>query len=117
MSQGDGWSPDERLGTEAFEQGDEALDDETRLDPDYVERVAADPSLEPGLQVDDRELDEAGAQFDDPEAFATLDGGIDDPDGVGEAPSGSLRRDTDEGGWDLDAPVAGVAGEEDDTDG
>jgi hypothetical protein len=117
MSQGDGWSPDEPLGTEAFEQGDEALDDETRLDPEYVERVGADPSLEPGLQVDDRELDEAGAQFDDPEAFATLDGGIDDPDGVGETPSGALRRHTDEGGWDLDAPVAGDAGAEDDSDG
>ncbi|MDQ1394510.1 MAG: hypothetical protein QOF30_3487 [Acidimicrobiaceae bacterium] len=103
MSQGDGWSPDEPTGTEVFEQGDEALDDETRLDPDYTERVAQDPSLEPSLQVDDRELEEVGAEFDDPESFVTLDGGIDDPDGLGEAPSDVRRREADEGGWDLDA--------------
>ncbi len=103
MSQGDEWSPDEPTGTEVFEQGDEALDDETRLDPEYTERVADDPSLEPNLQVDDRELEEVGAEFDDPESFVTLDGGIDDPDGLGEAPSGARRREADEGGWDLDA--------------
>jgi hypothetical protein len=107
MSQGDGWSPDEPLGTEAFEQGDEARDDETRLDPGYIEQVARDPSLEPSLQVDDRELEEAGAEFDDPESFVTLDGGIDDPDGLGEAPGGVVRRQQDEGGWNLAATVTG----------
>jgi hypothetical protein len=51
--------------------------------------------------VDDRELEEAGAKFDDPEVLATLDGGIDDPDGVGN-PYRS-RQAGEEEGWDLDA--------------
>jgi hypothetical protein len=93
-------SPDEPLGTETFEQGDEALDEESRLDPDFLEEVELDPSLDPTLLVDDLELEEAGAKFDDPETLATLDGGIDDPDGT--APSRRSKRD-DEEGWNLDA--------------
>jgi hypothetical protein len=93
-------SPDEPLGTETFEQGDEALDEQSRLDPDFLEDVEQDPSLDPTLLVDDLELEEAGAKFDDPEALATLDGGIDDPDGVGEPRAGTRRAD--EEGWDLD---------------
>ena len=38
---------------------------------------------------------------DDPELLATLDGGIDDPDGVG-LPRARARDERDEG-WDLDA--------------
>jgi hypothetical protein len=102
MSQNDEQSPDEPLGTEAFEQGDEALDEESRLDPDFIEELEQDPSVNPTLLVDDLELEEAGAKFDDPESLATLDGGIDDPDGVGEPLSRSSRTD-DEEGWDLDA--------------
>jgi hypothetical protein len=102
MSQNDEQSPDEPLGTETFEQGDEALDEQSRLDPDFLEDVERDPSLDPTLLVDDRELEEAGAKFDDPEVMATLDGGIDDPDGVGE-PQGGETRNGDEDGWDLDA--------------
>ena len=106
MTQNDDWSPDEPLGTEAFEQGDEALDDDSRLDSNLIEEVEQDPSLEPTLQVDDRELEEAGAEFDDPEALVTLDGGIDDPDGLGEPTSRTRSRLDGEGGWDLDAPLA-----------
>ena len=83
MSSSDEWSPDEPSGTEAFEQGDEALDEETRLDPDLLEDLELDPSLDPTLLVDEQELEEAGALLDDPEKIATLDGGIDDPDGIG----------------------------------
>lgn len=83
MSSNDEWSPDEPLGTEVFEQGDEALDEESRLDPDLIEELELDPSLDPALLVDERELEEVGAQLDDPEKMATLDGGIDDPDGIG----------------------------------
>jgi hypothetical protein len=101
MSQNDEQSPDEPFGTETFEQGDEALDEESRLDPDFLEDVEQDPSLDPTLLVDDRELEEAGANFDDPEVMATLDGGIDDPDGVGRLQPD--RKDGDEEGWDLDA--------------
>lgn len=105
MSQRDDWSPDEPLGTEAFEQGDEALDEGARMDPDLVEATEDDPSLDPTLQVDERELEEAGADLDDPEAMATLEGGGDDPDGLGGPPSsGRSRRREDEDGWDLDAP-------------
>jgi hypothetical protein len=106
MTRNDDWSPDEPLGTEAFEQGDEALDDETRIDPDVIEDVEQDPSRDPTLQVDDRELEEAGAEFDDPEALVTLDGGIDDPDGLGEPTSRTRSRLDGEDGWDLDANLA-----------
>ena len=102
MSQSDEQSPDEPLGTETFEQGDEALDEQLRLDPDFLEDLERDPSLDPTLLVDDLELEEAGAKFDDPELMATLDGGIDDPDGVG-TPQGGDTRIGDEEGWDLDA--------------
>jgi hypothetical protein len=102
MSQNDEQSPDEPLGTETFEQGDEALDEQSRLDPDFLEDVERDPSLDPMLLVDDLELEEAGAKFDDPEVMATLDGGIDDPDGVGRPQEDEARKE-DEEGWDLDA--------------
>ena len=102
MSPNDEQSPDEPLGTETFEQGDDALDEEARLNPDFIEAVEGDPSLDPTLQVDDLELDEAGVKFDDPEAMATLDGGIDDPDGV-DPRGGATRRAADQDGWDLDA--------------
>jgi hypothetical protein len=77
----DQWSPDVAPGTEAFEQGDEATDEESRIDPAFLEDVELDPSLDPTLQVDEEELEEIGAVFDDPEKMAVLDGGIDDPDG------------------------------------
>jgi hypothetical protein len=104
MSQNDDWSPDEPLGTETFEQGDDALDDEDQLDPNFLESVELDPSLDPTLQTDDRELEEAGVELDDPEAMATLDGGIDDPDGIGEPPARDRAQAADDEGWDLDAP-------------
>lgn len=103
MTPDDTWSPDEQSGTEAFEEGDEALDERTRLDPDFEESVELDPSLDPTLLLDERELEEAGATFDDPESIATLDGGIDDPDGV-EPPPGHASSEDE--GWDLDAPLA-----------
>jgi hypothetical protein len=87
----------------AFEQGDEAVDEESRLDPDFIEELEQDPSLDPALQIDERENEEAGIQFDDPEDLVSLEGGIDDPDGREQPthPGDSQRRDSD--GWDLDA--------------
>jgi len=115
MSPTDEWSPDEPSGSEPFEQGDEAFDDKTALDANFLEAVELDPSLDPTLQVDERELEEADAVLDDPETLATLDGGIDDPDGVG-APTVSSRTDEEEG-WDLDAPMtAGKADPDLDSD-
>ena len=50
MHQSDGWSPDEPLGAEAFEPGDEALDESTRTDPAMVEAVEAGEGLaRPGV--------------------------------------------------------------------
>ena len=103
MSPDDEWSPDEPLGTEAFEQGDEAIDEGSRIDSIMMEGVQADPSLDPTLQVDERELEEAGAELDDPEDLVTLLGGIDDPDGRGEPTRRTRFRREDEGGWALDA--------------
>ena len=105
MGNGDDWSPDEPLGTETFEQGDDARDESSRVDPTVDEEVEEDPSLDPALEVDHRELEEVGAELDDPEVLAVLDGGIDDPDGIGE-PAGLTRaRPAEDGGWDLDAPL------------
>ena len=97
------WSPDEDEGTETFEQDDEAFDESDRLDPNFLEDMEIDPSLEASRQVDDLELDEIGAEFDDPEQMATLDGGIDDPDGLNDASLIRSKPDPEEDGWDLDA--------------
>jgi hypothetical protein len=103
-------------GAEALEQGDEALDDATRLDPDFLEEVEQDPSLDPSLQIDDRELEEAGVKLDDPESMASLEGGMDDPDGIDERGKTAGAASEDEDGWDLDAPLGDHdANEDDDT--
>lgn len=106
MSTTDEWSPDDALepgGAEALEPWDEALDDEDDLDPEGTgaERAEGERSLDRQLVVDDAELEEAGAELDDPEGFSVLDGGIDDPDGAGQPAHGRRRLEDD--GWDLDA--------------
>ena len=111
MSTGDEWSPDEPLGTETYRQGDVAEDKAERIEPGYLEELEADPSLDPNLFSDQRELEELGAQFDDPELEVTLQGGMDDPDGVDRPPD---RRQPDDDGWDLSAPLAPEASLEDD---
>lgn len=103
MSANGSWSPDEPLGTETFEQGDEALELGEQLDPEFLENLEIDPSIDPTLQVDDRELEEAGAELDDPESMAIIDGGFDDPDGLGGPSSRSQVKSDDAEGWDLDA--------------
>ena len=112
MTPNDEWSPDEPLETETFEQGDEAFDEASRIRPSEVEDVERDPSLNPTLQVDERELEEAGAEFDDPERIVTLEGGIDDPDGIGDPSLGVDELGGTADGWSLDAPLT-VEGEED----
>jgi len=107
MSENDDWSPDEALGTEAFEQGDEALDEDSRINSNFIEEVEGDPSIDPTLQMDERELEEIGAELDDPEDLVTLDGGMDDPDGLGEPTTRTRSRRQDQDGWDLDTPTAG----------
>ena len=114
MSEKNDWSPDEPLGTEAFEQGDEALDEDSRINSNFIEEVEEDPSLDPTLKADERELEEIGAEFDDPEDLVTLDGGMDDPDGLGEPTKRARARAKDQDGWELDAPE--VSGKQTDGD-
>ena len=85
--------PDETI--EAYEQGDDATDEAARLDPEFEEEVELDPSLDPHLQIDEKELEEAGAE-------------LDDPDGLGEPSPLSRSQDADADGWDLDAPIVRV---------
>jgi hypothetical protein len=106
MSDNDDWSPDEALDTEVFEQGDEAFDEDSRIDSDLIEDIQQDPSLDRTLQLDERELEEAGAELDDPEGLVTLEGGMDDPDGLGEPSSRARARHDDDQGWDLDEPLS-----------
>jgi hypothetical protein len=106
MSESTEWSPDEALGTETFRQGDVAEDENERISRSFLENLEQDPSLDPALVADERELQELGAQLDDPELLVTLDGGMDDPDGIDlRRPVGD--RDGDEG-WDLSAPLVAV---------
>ncbi len=91
---------------------DEALDEQSRTDPDFLEELEQDPSLSPTLLVDEREIEEVGAGFDDPESLATLEGGIDDPDGVGGRAARPRHRPEDDDGWELDEPLV----EQDETD-
>ena len=101
MSQSGDWSPDEPLGTESFEQSDEALDESSRIDPEFIEELEQDPSLDPSRQTDERELEEAGLELDDPESLVTLEGGMDDPDGLGGPSAQARARRQDEEGWNL----------------
>ena len=110
MSSGDEWSPDEALGTETFRQGDVAEDEGERTSRSFLEDLEQDPSLDPSLVADELELEELGAHLDDPELLVTLEGGIDDPDGVDRPPI-AHHHEGDEG-WDLSAPL--VADEDED---
>lgn len=101
MSDSDEWSPDEPLGEETYESWDEALDERDELEPDALGDPEGERELDSQLYLDDTAAEEAGAELDDPEHLAVLDGGIDDPDGVGE-PSASTEG-ADDLGWDLDA--------------
>ena len=100
--------------TETFEQGDDAVDEASRLDPDFQESLELDPSRDPHSQVDERELEEAGAVLDDPEELVLLDGMMDDPDGLGGPSPHTLARQADTEGWDLDAPIARHMEDDDD---
>jgi hypothetical protein len=114
MTPSDSWSPDEAEKTDPFEQGDEAIDEDERLDPDFAEDLELDPSLDPTLQADDRELEEAGGELDDPEDLVSLAGGMDDPDGLGGPTNRERAREADSEGWDLDEPLTRSRGSDPD---
>ncbi len=72
-------TPDEN---EAFENLDEALD-EADAQRGFIGGPEGQRDLDSDLVVDQAELQEAGAELDDPEQMALLDGGMDVPDGKG----------------------------------
>ena len=76
---------------EVFEQSDEALDDATSLDPQFLEALEIDPDLDPAQQIDERELEELGAQLDDPLAL--------------DRTRSSIEEQEDSDGWKLDASL------------
>lgn len=67
---------------EAFENLDEALD-EIDAQRGFIGGPEGQRDLDSELVVDRAELREAGAELDDPEQMALLEGGMDDPDGTG----------------------------------
>ncbi len=97
--------PDEN---EAFENLDEALDEEDVLGSESGGGPEGTRDLDTELIVDKTELREAGADLDDPEQLSILDGGMDDPDGSGppRRPAGTEEA----AGWDVDPVAADEAG-------
>ncbi|MCL2395311.1 MAG: hypothetical protein FWC87_11575 [Acidimicrobiaceae bacterium] len=85
--------PDEN---EAFANLDESLDDEDAYGSAFEVGPEGERDLDVDLTVDQMELEEAGANFDDPERVSLLQGGMDDPDGTGP-PEVDPER-----GWDID---------------
>jgi len=107
------WSPDEAPENEAYEAWDEALDEEDVVQPDAYGGPQGERALDRQLNVDAEELSEIGAELDDPEQLAVLEGGMDDPDGIGpDLRAGPIGDD----GWDLDAAEARTARHLDDDD-
>jgi hypothetical protein len=106
MPKSDDWSPDQPLDSETLEQADEALDEDDAFSSEDDGPDALAPRNQQ-LPIDDRELEEAGANLDDPEQLAVLDGGIDDPDGVGGDEVRTRSRSLDDEGWNLDADLDG----------
>ncbi len=97
--------PDEN---EAFANLDESLDDVDGVRPGAGPEGGRD--LDADVVVDRTELEEAGAELDDPDRIALIDGGMDDPDGVGGPPP----VDDDEAGWDVDPVTRDAARASDD---
>jgi hypothetical protein len=89
---------------EAFANLDESLDDEDALGhgPEGGRDLGTD------IVVDHKELQEVGAELDDPEQMAMLDGAMDDPDGIGPP----TDADDDTAGWDVDPVSTATAGEQ-----
>jgi hypothetical protein len=111
------WSPDEALDeTETYESWDEGLDDEDILTPNRKGDPEGERSLDRQLVLDDAEAEELGVELDDPERLATVDGDIDDPDGL-EPDDVSSRRSAEDEGWDLDEEERETAARIDGQDG
>ena len=75
MSNDSEWAPDQDSGAGAFEPGDEARDEAERLEPDFLEKVENDPTLDPSLVIDELELEESGIELDNPEELAEEEAG------------------------------------------
>jgi len=79
---------------EAFESLDESLD-EIDVQRGFAGGPEGQRDLGSEIVVDDEELEEAGANLDDPDQIFLLDGAMDDPDGTGAAAVRRLVPDED----------------------
>jgi hypothetical protein len=96
-----GISPlDESSDPEVVAQGHYGSNDEIRVDPDSIEDVGLDFPV----RADERELEEVGAAFDDPQAMVTFSG-QNNADGFGGPSTSARSRRDDLEGWDLDEPI------------
>lgn len=86
--------PDEN---EAFESLDEALDEQDAL-RGFSGGPEGERDLDTDIVVDERALEEIGADLEDPDRVALLDGAMDDPDGSGP-PARSLGGSGEN--WDV----------------
>jgi hypothetical protein len=82
---------------ETFANLDESLDDEDAYGGAFRPGPEGERDLDEDVVVDQAELEEAGANLDDPERLSLIDGGMDDPDGAGPAPAIDPEQ-----GWDVD---------------
>ena len=84
--------------TEMYEQGDDAIDEARGSIPDSSRSSSSIRRSTPTTRST-HELEEAGAELDDPEQIAALDGLIDDPDGGRRPVTGTpAGRPTPRGG-------------------
>lgn len=114
--------PDEN---EAFEPLDESLDEEDL--PGHGGGPEGERELDRDLITDRTALREVGADLDDPDRIALLDGGMDDPDGSGpprddellpeEAPEGTDGEDVDPELEEIDTDATDLDGIADDAPG
>ena len=100
MSSVGSWCLDDSSNPKVVVQDHYGSNDEIRVDPDSIEDVG----LEYPVHADERELEEVGADFDDPQTMVTFHG-EDDPDGLGGTPTSTRSPREDLEGWDLDEPI------------
>ncbi|MCU4187162.1 hypothetical protein K6U06_22560 [Acidiferrimicrobium sp. IK] len=93
--------------TEVYEQYDEVAETGSTggaEDPGAtgVSGAEADLTRLTEMPVDQVENEEIGANLDDPDRMAMLDGGMDDPDGI-DPDQVARTPEPEDVGWDLDA--------------
>lgn len=93
--------------TEVYEQYDEVAEAGSTGDTEDpgaagVSGAERDLTRFTEIPVDETENEEIGANLDDPEQMAMIDGAMDDPDGI-DPDQVPAPHNPDDDGWDLDA--------------